>query len=243
MSLEGARQVIAVDRLEGVTVLTIDDGKSNVLNFAIEREARQVISESSDRGDALVLAGRPGRFCVGFDMSIILSGPDAAVELMTAGMDVAIQLLSYPRPMVAACTGHAVAGGAVLLLACDLRIGLDGPFKIGFTELSFGAPLPSFAFILARERLDPRYFLRATLGAETYSPSGAVAVGFLDSVVTDRVVEAATDEARRLAALPADAYRLAKQAAGRDLLDRLEDARHRDAESIAALLSGTQPGV
>ncbi len=232
---------VAVQHLDGVAIVIIDDGKANAISFQFEREVSGALQKGAERGDALILAGRPGRFCAGFDLSELLSGPDAAVALMTGGMDLVLRLLSYPRPVVAACTGHAIAGGALALLGCDVRIGLDGPFKIGFSEVGAGVPLPSFAAVLARERLDPRRLVLATLGAQIYDPAGAVEVGFLDRVVAAGVVEAATEEAQRLGAFPVEAYRSAKQAARRDLIDRLGSARRDDEELIAAVL-GTGSG-
>jgi len=160
------------------------------------------------------------------------------VELITKGAGLLFQVLAHPRPVVAACTGHAVAAGAAILLACDAGVGLDGPFKIGLNEVAVGLPLPSFVTTLARERLDARRLVAATLGAAVYSPSEAAEVGYLDRVVSQEVVGAATAQARRLAAFPADAYRLTKESARRDLLDRLRFALQRDVETVASLLGG-----
>ena len=230
--------LIKVERIGGVAVVRIDDGKANAISLQLEHELKDAIGDAADAGEALVLAGRPGRFCAGYDMTVMTAGPAAAIELMTGGAELLVQVLSYPRPVVAACTGHAVAGGAAVLLACDGRVGLDGPFKIGFNEVAIGLPLPSLVTTLARERLDGRRLLAATLGATIYDPSAACDVGFLDRVVCDDVVGAATDEARRLGAFPADAYRLTKESATRDLLDRLRSALERDVAFVASLLGG-----
>ena len=241
MTVQDAGNVVAVERIDGACVVTLDDGKVNALGFQLQREAAAAVEEAADRADALVLAGRPGRFSAGFDMSVLLSGPDAAVELMTEGMRLAQGLLSYPRPVVAACTGHAVAGGALLLLCCDLRLGLDGPFKIGFNEVAVGVPLPSFAITLARARLDPRRLVAATLGAQIFTPTEAAQVGFLDRVVEADVVGAAIVAAQRLGRYPADAYRLAKHEAQHELLDRLRAGARQDIDLITALMGRDAP--
>lgn len=238
MSLREAR-CLTVDRVDGgVTIVTLDDGKANVIGFELEHQAGAAIDDALSCGDALVVAGRAGRFSAGFDLSVLMEGPEVAAGVFTGGMDLCLRLLAYPRPVIAACTGHAVAGGALLLLACDVRIGLDGPFKIGFSEVSTGLPLPAFATLMARDRLDPRRLVMATLGAEIFDPAEAARVGFLDRVVATDVVDAATDEARRLAAFPASAYQLAKAAARRDLLERLRLAREEAVELISNLLAG-----
>ena len=85
-----------------------------------------------------------------------------------------MRLYMHPQPVVVAVTGHALAAGALLALACDVRIGADVPAKIGLNETSIGMPLPLFATELARDRLSPTAFVRATLAAEIYDPEGAV---------------------------------------------------------------------
>lgn len=238
MSVEGERRV-KTERDGGVSVVSMDDGKANVINFELERELLAAMQEARRNEDAIVLAGRAGRFGAGYDMAVMTSGPDRATELMTAGADLLVELLSYHRPVVAACTGHAVAASAVMLLACDVRVGIDGPYKIGLNELSIGLPLPSFVTILAKERLDPRLLVAATLGATIYDPTGALKAGYLDFLVTDDVVAAAIEQAQRLATFPADAYRLTKELARGDLLNKLRSALRKDIQVVASMLAPT----
>jgi hypothetical protein len=53
-----------------------------------------------------------------------------------------LRLLTFPIPLVAAIGGHALAGGAVIALACDHRVMKDGPFQIGLNEVELGLPFP-----------------------------------------------------------------------------------------------------
>ena len=85
--------------------------------------------------------------------------------------------------MIVACSGHAVAAGALLLLGADARIGARGDFRIGLIETQLGMVLPRWAVELARERLSVRHFQQATVGARMYDPDGAADAGFLDTVV------------------------------------------------------------
>ena len=155
-----------------------------------------------------MLVGRPGRFCAGFDLGVMREGgPSAAKELVTGGARLALRLARHPGPVVIACTGHALAMGAVLLTVADSRIGALGDFKIGFNEVAIGMATPVFLVEFARGRLSNRHFLRATVHAEIYDPTGAVDAGFLDRAVEpDRVLDEAIAEAERLAKLPRAAY-------------------------------------
>ena len=82
-----------------------------------------------------------------------------------------------------ACTGHALAGGALVVLTGDYRIGASGEFKIGLNEVTIGMPVPVLAMELARDRLATSELVRATLLAQIYNPEGAVRAGYLDAVV------------------------------------------------------------
>jgi enoyl-CoA hydratase len=202
--------MIETKRVGNVDVIRMDDGKANALSDAMIGGLQQAI-DGSDAG-ALVIAGRADRFCAGFDLRAMMSGPDAARALVARGAALFMALYGAPRPVVIACTGHALAGGALLVLTGDYRVGARGDYKIGLNEVSIGLPVPVLAVELARDRVTTRELTRATLAARIYAPDDALAAGFLDEVVApDEVIARATDEAARLAALPRGAYAGTKQ--------------------------------
>jgi enoyl-CoA hydratase len=186
---------------DGVMTITLDDGKVNALTYDRMDTLDAALDEAEREGVAVLLVGRPGRFCAGLDMTVMTSGIEAARAMLARGARLFLRLFTFPRPVVVACTGHALAGGAIMLLAADRRIGARGDFKIGLNEVGIGLPLPEFGLALARYRMPPSAFDMVVLGDVT-DPDGAVAAGFLDRVVEpDALVDTATDEARRLAAL------------------------------------------
>jgi enoyl-CoA hydratase len=165
--------------------------------------------------------GRPGRFSAGFDLATMRTGPDA-VQLVSSGAELLLRLYQSPLPVVAACTGHALAMGAVLLLGCDSRIGAAGDFKIGLNEVSIKMTLPVFAVEIARDRLSPRHLQRAVILAEIYRPEGAVDAGYLDRIVpAQRLAEEAMAEAERLSALPRRAFSETKRRVRGASIDRI----------------------
>jgi len=190
-----------------VAVVRIDDGKANALTPELIGEVNAALDRAEREAHAVVVTGRPGRFSAGFDLAIMRQGGDATLGLTASGGELACRLFGFPRPVVLACTGHAIAMGAVLLCSGDVRLGADGDFKIGLNETANGMTLPVFALELARERLAPEHLTRATLMAEIYDPKGAVAAGFLDSVVAPDAIEtAALATAARLAKIPSAAF-------------------------------------
>src|SRR5687768_5905894 len=171
-------------RLEGKTaVVEMDDGKANALSDAMIEAVTAALTRAEGEASAIVLAGRPERFCAGFDLRVMMSGPAQAVELLRAGSKMLLSFYKTPLPLVIACSGHAMAGGALLVLTGDYRIGATGAFKIGLNEVSIGLPVPVLAMELARDRLSRRAIHHATLGAQIYDPSTALEAGYLDAVV------------------------------------------------------------
>jgi enoyl-CoA hydratase len=109
----------------------------------------------------------------------------AAMTLSEKDSILAIRMLSFRYPLIAACSGHAVAKGAFLLLATDHRIGVDGAFKIDLNGVAIGMPMHLGGVELARGRLAPVFFNRSVILAEMVSPKEAVTSGFLDKVVSE----------------------------------------------------------
>jgi enoyl-CoA hydratase len=207
---------------DGVAVVRFDDGKANVLSHAAIDAFEVALDRAEVEARAVCIVGREGKLSAGFDLSVMTGGPDGARELVSRGAELLMRLYMHPQPVVVAVTGHALAAGALLALACDVRIGADVPAKIGLNETSIGMPLPLFATELARDRLSPTAFVRATLAAEIYDPEGAVQAGYLDRVVPlDEVVEAAIAEANRLSAYRAGAYARSKEVLRRPTVDRI----------------------
>jgi enoyl-CoA hydratase len=208
---------------ERVAVLHFDDGKANVLSRVAIDAFEAALDRAAVEAGAVCIVGREDKLCAGFDLSVMTGEPDGARDLVSRGAELLMRLYLHPQPVVVAVTGHALAAGALLVLACDVRIGADVPAKIGLNETSIGMPLPQFAVELARDRLTPAAFVRATLAAEIYDPAGAVEAGYLDRVVpADEVVQAAIAEANRLSAYRAAAYARSKEVLRRATVDRVQ---------------------
>ena len=199
--------------LEGKTAtVTMDDGKANALSHAMIDALLEALARAEREASAMVLAGRPEKFCAGFDLKVMMAGPDSARQLLRRGSELLMKLYGTPIPLVIACTGHAIAGGALVVLTGDVRIGAAGAFRIGLNEVSIGLPVPVLAMELARDRLAASELPRATLGAQLYAPDQAVAAGYLDAVApADELAARAAQEAARLGALSRMAYRATKE--------------------------------
>src|SRR5215468_1327693 len=137
---------------DGVATITMDDGKVNALSPHMLGELNAALDQAEADEAAVVLTGRSGVFSAGFDLTV---------------------LRAFPAPVLAACSGHAVAMGAFLLLAADYRIGVAGPFRITANEVAIGVTMPQAAIELCQARLAPAAFSRAVMLAEVFSPEDA----------------------------------------------------------------------
>lgn len=217
----------------GVAVLRLDDGKVNAFGPSAVAALDAAVERAETEAGALVIAGREGKFSAGFDLGVIRAGAESARELAFAGARAAMRLYGAGVPVVAACTGHALAYGALLLLASDLRIGADGDSRIGLNEVAVGLAMPVFGMELARDRISPRHLTRSVSLATVYSPTGAVEAGFLDEVVPAEDLEStALARARVLAeGLNRSAFARTRRTARGAVIDRVlatleEDLAH-----------------
>jgi enoyl-CoA hydratase len=218
-----------------VAVVRLDDGKANAIAPDTVTALREAFTRAEAEAGALVLIGREGRYSAGFDLAVMTSGVEPMRDLVSSGAELLLQLYGSPLPTVAACTGHALAMGALLLLASDTRLGADGPFKVGLNEVAIGMGLPGFAVELARERLSPRHFTESTIQARVYDPAGAVEAGFLDRVVpADELEATARQEAARLAELQRGAVAHTKRRARRAAIDLIRSTMAADMAATSA---------
>ena len=184
-----------------VAIISIDDGKANALGHATLGGIESALDRAEeDAAKAVVIVGREGKFSAGFDLSVMTSGPDQAKELLGRGAELGIRIYELPRPVVLGVTGHALAMGGILLCCADVRVGAEGPFKLGLNEVRIGMPVPAFAVEVCRDRLSPRHFTNAIQLAHVHSPAEALEAGFLDELVApDQVLARATEVATDLA--------------------------------------------
>lgn len=217
--------LVTTERRDGVLICHLDDGKANALSNPMISEISAAVAEAEGDEDlhAIVLHGREGKFSAGFDLGVMLGGDaDAATDLVANGGELVRSLYAAKVPIVAACTGHALAAGALMLLGCDVRIGSDRDCKIGLNEVAIGMTLPDWALTIARDRLSPRHLQRALATARVTAGAGAVEAGYLDEVVADSdVLEASVAVATQLATLDQWAYSVTVRKLRQGVIDRM----------------------
>jgi len=219
---------------DGIATITMDDGKVNALGIPMLRELHAAFDRAEREEAIVILTGREGRFSAGFDLKVFSDTPERLPEMLTLGARLCERILSFPRPVVTACTGHGVAAGCFIQLPADLRLGVDGPFRIGLNEVQIGLTMPGFVIALARARLVPSHFDRAVNSAAMYTPADAVGAGFLDRVVAaEELAPAARAAAGELAGLNPEAHRATKLKSRGDVIEAVRTAIRDEFEVFA----------
>lgn len=176
----------------GVRLLRIERPPANAINgeflHALHVEASAADDDASVR--AVVLTGSGRFFSAGLDLKEMSGGGREMLATLGGADDGIHRLWRVGKPTIAMVGGHALAGGAILMLACDFRVAARGSFRIGVTETALGLPLPNGAFQIARHALLHGDARRVLLRAESFSPDDARAVGLVDEVVEPGELEA-----------------------------------------------------
>lgn len=212
------------DRDAGVRVLTLDRPPANALDEALLTELGTALDAArlDDAVRALVLTGAGSFFSGGFDLAAPRRDAAAAAALRVLYRDVHVRLLAFPKPTIASLSGHAIAGGLVLVLACDYRLGADADYKVGLNEVAIGASFPRAALEIVRLRLPHPRAAELLLGAALYPASQAVRLGIVDELLpADKLADTIQRRAARMGAFPRDAYAHTKAALVEDAVRRV----------------------
>ena len=207
-----------------IAVISFDDGKVNAVGFTLIEQFNNALDEAEKNAKAVVLHGGEGKFCGGFDLSVMKSGDkEKQHELVSKGADLIVRLYSFPLPVIVAAEGHSIAMGAIMLMASDLRIGKDADTKYGLNETAIGMVLPPFGMELAKARLANTSQTEALLFSRIYQGNEAVKAGFLDAAVPqEKVLATAMRYAEQLKMLPSQAFAASKLQLRKETLEKMK---------------------
>lgn len=218
---------------DGIATLTLSNGKVNAISPAVIEAFNAALDQAEKDRAVVIITGQPGILSGGYDLKVMSAGPKEAVNLVTQGSTLARRLLAHPFPVIVACTGHAVAKGAFLLLSVDYRIGVEGAFSIGLNEVQIGMTMHHAGIELARDRLRKSAFHRSVINAEMFDPQAALDAGFLDKLVApEALMQTALATARQLKKINMTAHKNTKLKVRKTLLETLDKVIVLDREHL-----------
>ena len=226
------------DREAGVRLITLDRPPANAIDESLLGDLAAALesARTDDRVRAVVLTGAGKFFSGGFDLRIPRHDADAVRQLQDRFRDTLLKLLTLPKPTVAMVNGHAIAGGVVLLLASDYRLGLNGDYRIGLNEVAIGASLRKAAFEIVRLRLTHARASEMLFGAALYLASQAIRLGVVDELFPVETFETTIlRRAGRMGAFPREAYAHIKAALVGDVVSRIQAETREEADHTAGI--------
>lgn len=214
----------------GLAVLTLDRPRANAFTSELVDELSEALSASQNAGAIVLGSALPGIFSAGWDLPELISKDRKGFEaFVSAYCDLVRQLFAFPRPVVAALPGHAIAGGLILAAAADERVAASGRGELGLSEVLLGVPVPACLLEIFRHAIGPRATERLASTGENLSVEQALAAGLVDRVVpAASLLAEAEARARVLADRPREAHAAIKQRSRSAAMARFDQARGGD---------------
>lgn len=208
---------------DGVRILKLAHGKVSAIDIELgEAVTREMADAATAPIKAVIVTGSGTAFSAGVDLfRLINEGPAYARRFLSVLDEFLGATLTFPKPMVAAINGHAIAGGCILAAACDYRIMVEGSGRIGIPELAVGVPFPALPLQIMAARLADGPLRDLVFTGRTVQIDEAKATGLIDEKCpAGLLLDRATEKARELAAIPAGAFALTKEAFATPILER-----------------------
>jgi enoyl-CoA hydratase len=209
---------------EGILTLRLAHGKVSAIDVELLDALLRELDGVADDVRALIMTGSGSNFSAGVDLfRLTQEGADYVRRFLPLLSRFVRTLFTFPRPVVAAVNGHAIAGGCVIVLACDFRLMAEGAGKIGVPELLVGVPFPAAALEIVRFAVPQEKVQSLLYTGRTLPSQEALTAGLVDEVVApDDLLARAQEIARQLALIPTQVYRLTKQSLRAEALERIE---------------------
>ena len=223
-------EYVRYDLQNQIATITLNDGGKNLMSPKMLAELNEALDQAEKDSAIVIITGYGNTFSAGFDLKVLKSGAKKAFGMLNEGFALTTRLLSFPRPVIIACNGHAIAMGVFLLLSGDYRIGVEGDFKIVANEVKIGLTMPATAIEVCKQRLTPAHFVRTVLLSEEYTPDTALEAGFFDCTVSthERLMQKAMATANSYTELDLDAHYRTKLRTRKHLIKALKRANRFD---------------
>ena len=227
--------MITVEKHDGIAILTMAYGKVNAIDIELLQELQSRLNEIEPSDErAVILTAQGKTFSAGVDLFRLLEeSADYVQRFLPCFNDTLLQLFTFPKPVVAAVNGHAIAGGCILMCAADLRLLTEDEAKVGVPELLVGLPFPSLPIEVLRSCVPPNSLQEIIYEGQNYSPKQALTVGLVDEITSSKkLMKRALKHANRLASVSPQTFQLTKRLLRRPFVERYKNLSEFDQEAV-----------
>lgn len=220
-----ANKLIEIESRGAATVLRLAHGKVNALDAELLAALKERLEEiDSSTYGPLILTGSGSSFSAGVDLWRVLEGEAAYLHRFLPTLNEAlVTLFTLGRPVIAAVNGHAIAGGCILVSACDYRVMADGAGRIGVPELRVGVPFPYVALETLRFAVGGAHLNELVYLGKNYEPARARELGLIDEIVPpEQLMDRACEIAEQMVMIPAKSFQVVKKEMRQASFDRIE---------------------
>lgn len=222
---------------DGIRVLKLAHGKVSAIDTELcEALTLELKAAAEPSVKAVILTGSGSSFSAGVDLfRVIKDGPAYGRRFLPVLDEFLRAMLTFPKPLVAAVNGHAIAGGCIVAAACDHRIMTEGSGRIGIPELAVGVPFPALPLQIMAARVPDGALRDLVFTGRTVQIDEARALGLIDEKCpAGMLMDRATEVARTLAAIPPGAFALTKEMFYAPILSRTQQLADVNARVVEA---------
>jgi enoyl-CoA hydratase/carnithine racemase len=200
--------LVKVSLHQKVALAQLDNGVTNAVNRQLISELTALLNRAKEDFSALVLTGNEKFFSIGLELPTVMAFDRPQLSaFFYAFQDMTHKLAKLPIPTVAAITGHAVAGGQIIALCCDMRVARSDKAKLGLNESQLGVPVPYLADLLLKNIVGPQAARRLVYEGSLLEIEKALDLGLIDDICPlESVLKHALEKASQLAEVPAQAF-------------------------------------
>ena len=217
-------ELATLEKKGEVSIITLNDGKANVFSHPMLETIQNILADIPKDNGSVIITGRDGMFSGGFDLKTFSSGDVDLIKNMSAlGFKTLFDLYTFPRPIIAAISGHAVALGIFVVCCCDYRIGINGEFVVQANEVRNNMDIPTPIMEIAASRVDKQHIYRALFHGDPYKMNDAVSAGWIDEVVNhEDLMKRAMEKAEDLATLGHPMYQKTKEVFQASIVEKIK---------------------
>ena len=211
---------------DDISLIEMDDGKVNVFSIEMLENFSELLLQVPRNKGALVIKGREGIFSGGFNLKTFKTeSPEQIKKMLKLGFETLYEVYTFPRPVLAAVSGHAIALGIFLTSCCDYRIGVKGEYILQANEVRNKMSIPTQLIEIAASRLHKSHIYRALFHAEPYPMALGVEAGWLDELVEKQDLEKRVlEKAKDLSELGHPYYKETKEILLGDTFQKIKSA-------------------